>query len=75
LVYGPAVTAHESNRHVATVVREEFQSGIRIESLLGLDRRKLLFRTSAVDGRPAQRDDRAAQNAVVLTIASHVAKI
>src|SRR3981081_4621340 len=46
----------------------------RIESLLGSDTKKLLFRTSAVDGRPAQKDDRAAQNAVVLVVASRVAR-
>src|SRR5258708_22723675 len=44
---------------------EEFQSGIGIESLLGSDTKKLLFRSSVVDGRPAQKDDRAAQDAVV----------
>jgi len=46
----------------------------RIESLLGSDTKKLLFRTSAVDSRPAQRDDRAAQNAVVLVVTSCVAR-
>ena len=46
----------------------------RIESLLGSDTKKLLFWTSAVDGRPAQKDDRAAQNAVVLVVASRVAR-
>jgi hypothetical protein len=44
---------------------EEFQAGIGIESLLGSDTKKLLFRSSVVDCRPAQKDDRAAQNAVV----------
>jgi hypothetical protein len=42
-------------------VREEFQSVTGIESLLASDTRKLLFRSSVVDGRPVQRDDRAAQ--------------
>jgi hypothetical protein len=31
---------------------EEFQSGIGVESLLGSDTKKLLFRSSVVDVRP-----------------------